>query len=122
MEMLRRMSSPRECLLVPFGEFRRFPFVFETTHQCIISHCWVVSFRYDVIEGSSVTFSPTTKPTASPSLAPTTLAPTKQPAGALLCGNGVCDIFEDAETCPSDCEDVIFNANDVGAKGKRGTS
>ena len=79
----------------------------------MFSHLFAYT-RYDVIEGSSVTISPTSNPTSFP-----TSQPTKQPFG--LCDNSICDPSEDASSCPSDCESVIFNANDVGAKGNMST-
>lgn len=64
------------------------------------------------ITPAPATFSPTLKKTS----APTTLIPTQQPIG--LCDNSVCELSEDSSSCPSDCADVMFPANDVGAKGK----
>jgi hypothetical protein len=53
--------------------------------------------------------------TIEPSQSPTTPAPTSS------CGNGVCEMSEAASSCATDCGDLSFMVNGVGAKGAQGS-
>jgi hypothetical protein len=68
---------------------------------------YLVLLRYDVIKSVTSTLVPTPKPSA---------IPTSQPVG--VCGNSICELSEHSSSCPSDCEDLILRAADVGAKGE----
>ena len=57
----------------------------------------------------------TPSPTINPVPTPATGISSNQPIE--LCGNFICESDEDSASCPSDCADRAFLANEIGAKG-----
>eukprot|EP00804_Cyclotella_cryptica_P016798 CCRYP_001799-RE/>CCRYP_001799-RE protein AED:0.07 eAED:0.07 QI:359/1/1/1/0.92/0.85/14/1113/1072 len=86
----------------------------DSTQNTVSPRVFSGIIKYDVIKSVTFTISPTHKPTTIPTKM-FTPKPTNQPVG--VCGNSICELSENASSCPSDCEKIVLRAADVGAKG-----